>query len=77
MSRKHHAHPRPRAARRSTLNWGPIGIIAGGLLVVAAAFLVAQAVGARGTDAAAANAAVYSKGAATAPVTITEWGDFQ
>jgi hypothetical protein len=76
MSRKHHVQPgRPTGSKSP--GWRLPGAILGGLAAVAAGLLLYQAVYPRGADSADGSAAAKAKGADSAPVVLTEWGDFQ
>ena len=76
MSRKHHVHPGHSTGSKSR-RWRLPGAILGGLAAVAAGLLLYQAAYPRGADSADGSAAVKAKGADSATVVLTEWGDFQ
>ncbi len=77
MSRKHHAHPRPRDATRRGSGWRLAGLIAAGLAVLAGGIILTHALTSRDADTASATPELHAKGPAAAPVTLVEWGDFQ
>jgi len=77
MSRKHHAHSRPTATTKHQPNWRFARLAVAGLAALVGGILVVQTMTPReGSDATAA-ASLHTKGAATAAVTLVEWGDFQ
>ena len=77
MSKKHHAHQRRTVQPRGRRRWGLVGL---GVMVVglaAAGLFLARSITAGSAVMAPPNTEAHVKGAATAPVTIVEWGDFQ
>ena len=76
MSRKHHVRPSRRAAATPG-HWPVARLVLGGLAVIAAGLMLAQIVASRGAGSAGAVAEVQARGAESAPVVLTEWGDFQ
>lgn len=77
MSRKHYAHPRPTQHRTSGRRWVAPALLVGAVAAVGGTMLLIQTLAAPSTGSASPGTQAHLKGAASAPVTIVEWGDFQ
>jgi hypothetical protein len=78
MSKRRGSAHRPRGAERPASRRGWLSLAAlGSVAALAAAALLLQSIAAPDGTSRAAAVPDHVKGAADAPVTIVEWGDFQ